>query len=126
MDTAKFDPYRAPQYDTEREWQPDEQQWRLYRVGETIVFWERLRWIYNAVLVITTLVTCIALPVQVGIETPLIFVAGALGANLCFCAGPLVSGYMTWLGVRSRVFDYCLFVGGLVIALPLCVQVLTG
>ena len=83
-----------------------------FRVGDAVIFWEKLRWFYNAwmlLFVVTVALLTRGLDVaQVWLE----ILIGGLFANLCYSAGPLVSAYLAWFGIRSRALDLFLFTSG--------------
>ena len=45
-------------------------------------------------------------------------------ANLCFCAGPVVDGYLSWLGLRHRAITWLLFLLGTALSMLLGVGLL--
>jgi hypothetical protein len=84
--------------------------------------WEKLRILYNAILLATLLAS--HLP-QMSVDVffqPLmlvIWLIGAVLANLCFFLGPAMETYIAWLGVRSIWVTAILFLVGVVISIPL-------
>ena len=81
--------------------------------------WERLRVLYNLALV------CVVLFPTGGTfqfpslrELPVLAI-GAVLANLCYLAGPIVEAYLAWLGLRTRWVTAALFFGGVLVSLPL-------
>lgn len=93
-------------------------------VGAKAIFrqWERRRPIYNIVLVV---VSSLALPLAgASIRMPWFWMdvlAGAIFANVCFFAGPILESYLDWLGRRPRRLAVVLFVAGTVLASLLAV-----
>lgn len=85
--------------------------------------WERLRLWYNAALAaVVVLLVPLGGPAD---ERELLFLAEcAFGANLCFCLGPVVEGYLSLLGVSRRTARGVVFVPGLLLALLLTLTVL--
>jgi len=82
--------------------------------------WEKLRSWYNVILA-TVLVVSHAPHMGVLFLEPmalLIWLIGAVLANICFLAGPLVEAYVSWLGIRSRYVMPLLFIGGVLISIP--------
>src|SRR4030042_6975583 len=74
--------------------------------------WERLRILYNLLLVGLVLIpTGGAFQLPTLRELPVLAVGAAL-ANLCFMAGPLAEAYLSWLGLRSRWGTAGLFAAG--------------
>ncbi|NND95703.1 MAG: hypothetical protein HKN47_00070, partial [Pirellulaceae bacterium] len=51
-------------------------------------------------------------------------IPGAVGANLCFFAGPAIETYVSWLGYRRRWVRIVLFVSGTLFASLLTIGVL--
>jgi len=81
--------------------------------------WERLRVLYNLALVAVVL-----FPTGGSFELPEIrqlpeLAIGAVLANLCYLAGPIVEAYLTWLGLRTRWVTAALFSGGVLVSVPL-------
>ena len=80
--------------------------------------WERLRIIYNLVLIPWTILLLWALGTHH--EHPLApsslgtALLGGVLANFCFFAGPVLESYASWLGIRLRSLRGVLFVAGLV------------
>jgi hypothetical protein len=86
----------------------------------TLIRWERLRILYNLILI-----AIVVLPVGGGpVELPEladlpILAVGAVLANLCYLAGPAAESYLAWLGLRSRWVTLALFAGGVLVSFPL-------
>jgi hypothetical protein len=126
-------PYRAP------ESTPGEEDWiapadpamlrreRKYAaIGRVMVTWEKLRVVYNATLGLTVIAVGVTL---IGVSSGGVWVfrvatLGAVVANVCFCAGPVVDGYLTWLGFRSPIITGVLFVAGTSLAMLLALTIL--
>ncbi len=103
-----FNPYRSPE--TARAGNdagPSGAATKFEELGRLIVTWEKLRFVYNAIGLIPTVFIVLA-------ARPAVFEIAicAFWANLCFCAGPVIDGYLTWFGFRSRVVTVILFVLG--------------
>ncbi|MHC5021061.1 MAG: hypothetical protein ACYTGX_13310 [Planctomycetota bacterium] len=76
--------------------------------------WEKLRVIYNVILLLETTVLAgkmFTTPRGLGF-----LVGAAIGANLCFCAGPVLEGYLRVLQMPRRIARWLLFIGGCIIA----------
>ncbi len=72
--------------------------------------WERLRVVYVVVLgLLTVLITGSSL---LRAEVLVTVVQGALFANVCYLAGPLVETYVRWLGYPGSWVRWFLFVAG--------------
>lgn len=80
---------------------------RLEELGRVIVTWEKLRLLYNGIGLLPTVLIVI-----VAGSHPFEIAGCAFLANLCFCLGPLVDGYLTWFGFRHRAVTVVLFVLG--------------
>ena len=82
--------------------------------------WEKLRIPYNLIL---ALVLILSHGASMGWRflhpfVLLIWLIGAVLANLCFLTGPVAESYIAWLGLRSRFVTIGLFVGGVLISIP--------
>ncbi len=78
------------------------------------VSWELLRLVYNGVLAF--LVLCVAASqLRDGAFRAFLF-RGALGANVCFCLGPVAEGYLVLAGVERRFARLLVFLGGVALA----------
>lgn len=78
------------------------------------VSWELLRLVYNGVLAL--IVLCLAAAqLRDGAFRAFLF-RGALGANVCFCLGPVVEGYFVLAGVERRFARLVVFLGGVALA----------
>jgi hypothetical protein len=91
----------------------------LSMLRSILIRWERLRILYNLVLV-----GLVLLPTGGSIHLPSlrelpVLAVGAFLANLCYLAGPVAEAYLSWLGLRSRWVIAGLFAGGVLIAIPL-------
>jgi len=88
--------------------------------------WEPLRVWYNLILFVVLVVSHVPY-MGVAFLEPMVFLiwlAGAVLANICFLAGPLAEAYLSWLGIRSRYILPVLFIGGVLISIP-CVVFFT-
>ena len=88
---------------------------------QIFLMWEKLRVVYNVVLL------CVVLTVflltkrgEVNWFTlGWVCVMGCLGANLCFFAGPAADAYLNWLGYRHAAITAILFALGLLLSILL-------
>ena len=99
---------------------------RYMRVGRTVVTWEKLRLLYNLILACVTVLTCVFflsfMSVPFNVENVIKAVIGmTFVANACFCLGPFVDVYLSWLGWRSAFTTGTFFVVGMLISIPLTV-----
>lgn len=69
--------------------------------AEVFTAWERLRLPYNGLLGLLVVVHVIGGLLAAEATLPLMARA-AVGANVCFCAGPVAEGYLDWLGMPRR------------------------
>lgn len=76
--------------------------------------WEFLRVIYNGILVLVVLVREASSLNDWELWEYL--VQGLIGANLCFCVGPVVEGYVALLGAPRRIVRWFIFVPGMLLA----------
>lgn len=100
---------------------------RYAAVGEVVVMWEKLRFLYNAIMIPFAILVfaMMFLTTRAVMQSPLgILPIGGIFANLCFCAAPLVDGYLTWFGFRHRYITAFLFVCGTVSTMLLATFVL--
>jgi hypothetical protein len=96
---------------------PDLEQAPEESARSVFLAWEKLRLVYNAVLVVFVLL--IPRPFFDVLESLIFLAEGAFIANLCYCAGPVAEGYLALLGAdRSRV-RLVLFVLGTLLACAL-------
>lgn len=80
----------------------------------TFLAWEKLRLVYNFVLAALTGLM-VALDYETVVHSDsfvMLLVEGAIGANLCFFAGPILDTYFTWLGLKGKWFRVTVFVVG--------------
>ena len=118
-----LNPYQTPVADLSPDVSGSE---RFADVGRVVVSWEKLRFIYNGVLVLFTLLVVaftwqiqMSRPLQVGAR----ILAGAVIANVCFCAGPIVNGYLAWFGFYRRELTLVSFVCGTLFSMGLVIAV---
>ena len=71
---------------------------RLARIGEVALAWEKLRLPYNLMLAVAALVAVLNFNAGLLADPRALadMLLAALAANACYCAGPLVEGYVTW------------------------------
>ncbi len=86
-----------------------------YEVRATFLQWEKLRIVYNVVLVALTCIATFGLKPELAMDPGfwLAAVAAGLAANVCFFIGPMAECYIRWLGYRSPVLTYGLFGAGM-------------
>ena len=123
-DSGAFNPYSAPEEmrdpaDPTSALSTRDQ--RCLTIGRVLVTWEKLRILYNAILGVEALfVFFVGWRAAVHFDDIVITIGvGALTANVCFCLGPLMDGYLSWFGLRSYAITACLYVVGLGIAVLL-------
>ncbi len=90
-------------------------------IGAKQIFlkWERLRLIYNGVLLGCYVVYVFMVPTAFWRLAVIIGIKVAITANLCFFAAPVVETFLNWRGVRSQFIPVVLLLGGLIVSLPL-------
>jgi hypothetical protein len=91
------------------------------RGGPLTIFlaWEQLRLVYNGVLAAPTFLVLLWLNDWFDPHLWWHVGGGAILANLCFCAGPVAEGYLSWAGFGGRWTRWVLFVLGTLFALAL-------
>ncbi len=100
---------------------------RFHVVGKTVVAWEKLRLIYNTVMglfVLAVVVFSQAIAARNFAELFAQVIAGGIFANLCYCVGPIIDGYLTWFGFRHRLVTIVLFIGGTIVTMLLALVVI--
>jgi len=120
---ARPNPYASPEGPSEARisqedvLSPTDQ--RCLCVGRVVVAWEKLRIVYNVVLAVEAAAFLVGVfPVgRTGRGLVKQIVLGGLAANLFFCAGPVIDGYLSWLGLRSRWITSILFLLGTALAM---------
>ena len=78
----------------------------------TFIAWEKLRLWFILILGLITIAMFVCLP---NLWHPFCFVAvifGAVVANTCFMAGPIVDTYIRWLGYRKNWPRMSMFIAG--------------
>jgi hypothetical protein len=92
------------------------------------VAWELLRLAYNAALLMVVVLVGRMIVSRDDFADPAFwrYVAKcAIGANLCYCLGPIAEGYLAALGVRRPVVRLLLFSVGLIVSVVLAVALLS-
>jgi hypothetical protein len=79
-------------------------------VKTTFLAWERLRIAYVLLLGLLTVVLVGPQPIHVAIV--IVIAGGAVLANLCYFAGPILESYVRWLGYQGKGLRWFLFIGG--------------
>lgn len=100
---------------------------RFHAVGKTMVAWEKLRLIYNIVMglfVLAVVAISQAMVARNYFEVCAEIAAGGLFANLCYCVGPMIDGYLTWFGVRHRIITIILFICGTILTMFMALAVI--
>lgn len=94
---------------------------RYEQLGRMFVRWEKLRMLYNAALVLWTLLWAVVFGPRLLLDVSFwdACVFGALGANACFCCGPLLEGYLTWFFRSHIAVTGVLFTSGTLLSLLL-------
>jgi hypothetical protein len=78
------------------------------------IVWEKLRILYNAVLVLITL--GVGFPHLADSRFWAQSVAGAVAANICYCLGPCLEGYLSLLGWPRAGARWFVFMVGTLLA----------
>jgi len=87
----------------------------------TFLAWEKLRLVYVGLLAAVTLLLAALDPSRsfTSLRFWIPVVEGAVVANVCYFAGPIIETYVTWLGFRGRWLRYTLFVLGTLFSIML-------
>ncbi len=95
-------------------------------LGRVVVTWEKLRLVYNVVVGVAALLLTMLMPGHILVRPQLVerIVEGAIFANLCYCAGPMIDGYLTWFGVRHPLITAGLFAAGTFLTVAFAAAVL--
>lgn len=101
---------------------------------DVFLAWERRRLVYNAVLVVATLVGMATNARASLLDAPFrrFLLYGSVVANVLYCAGPVAEGYLAWMGAprrsaRALVFTLgCLLGAGLALACVGCWRLFDG
>jgi hypothetical protein len=80
--------------------------------------WEKLRLIYNIVLVFTAVLICWPILPFIFVET----LGAALIANVMYCAGPVAECYLCWFGVPRLIARAIVFVLGLLLSIGVTIE----
>lgn len=91
-------------------------------VKTTFLAWERLRIVYVLVLGLWTVVLVGPQPIHIPIVV--VIAGGAVLANLCYFAGPILESYVRWLGYRGIGLRWFLFIGGTLLTATLEIALL--
>ncbi len=80
--------------------------------------WEKLRIGYLAILILITLVPSLLAPRELwySVRFWIRLAEGAVLANICYFAGPIIETYWTWLGFRGSWLRIVLFIVGTLFA----------
>lgn len=86
-----------------------------------LLTWEKLRIVYNIVLAGVTVAGLATRPDHPIQETwfPAFIICCWVGANLCFCAGPLLEVYVNYLADRRIAMTWWLFFPGMFLSMLL-------
>lgn len=90
----------------------------------TFLAWERLRILYVALLGLLTL--ALSAPYLNQVRAIVMIIEGAVTANICFFAGPILETYARWLGYEGRWLRLALFIGGTLFTAALAVTVMAS
>ncbi|HBO44448.1 MAG TPA: hypothetical protein DD670_11045 [Planctomycetaceae bacterium] len=133
LESDECNPYAAPEEirggdEDDHRLSPFERQ--CLSAGRLFFFWEKLRIAYNVILGLEA-AAILAVALSSGnslgrIVVELVF-AGVI-ANVCFCVGPVINCYVNWLGLRTRIVTWVLFVlgAGFAMFLGLTLLLVTG
>lgn len=94
--------------------------------------WEKLRIVYNLVMLVVAILAIYSAYQDTTCDAPQIhpvalamgIALAAMAANLLYFAGPVLEAYVAWLGGRTRLLRWLLFIGGVMISIVLELAVL--
>jgi len=85
--------------------------------------WEKLRLVYIVILAVVTI--SISGSQIFVFPTLLVIIEGAVVANLCYFAGPIIETYLHWLGWKSSWIRWFLFSAGTLLTAFLAFTLIT-
>lgn len=86
--------------------------------------WERLRIVFVIVLGVLTLLLAGANITE--FRSLMLIAEGAIVANVCYFAGPVIETYICWLGYNGRWVRWVLFIGGTLLTAVLAVATMAS
>ncbi|TWT84572.1 hypothetical protein CA13_60520 [Planctomycetes bacterium CA13] len=90
----------------------------------TFLAWEKLRVVFIVLLGLLTVL--LAGRSLMRLRILLLIVEGAIAANVCYFAGPIIETYVRWLGYDGKWVRWFLFVGGTLLTAILAIAALAG
>ena len=78
----------------------------------TFLAWEKLRLVYNAILIVMSVAYAVAWSLLFAVEFWVISFIGAIVCNVCFMLGPIIETYVAWLGYRTQELRLVFFIAG--------------
>lgn len=90
----------------------------------TFLAWERLRVVYIVLLGLLTLL--LAGPELLRLRMTVMVVEGAIVANVCYFAGPVIEIYVRWLGYRGKGLRWFLFISGTLVSAVLAIATMAS
>ena len=88
--------------------------------------WEKLRLLYNGILIFICVAYAAAWSSLMNIEFWLLSIAGAIFCNACFLLGPIVETYVAWLGYRTEKLRLAFMIAGTLATAFVAIAVLTS
>ena len=85
--------------------------------------WEQLRFLYNGLLVAIIALCTVPFWGHLSPGFGVQVLMGMIGANFCFCAGPVIETYLSWLGINAKNLRLPLFIVGTL--LSACITVVS-
>jgi len=96
-----------------------------FELRPILITWEKLRIVYNLVLAGIVGFFLIVEPEILSLPyLPYRLVVAAVGANICFTAGPVLDAYVSYLSNRRIPLTCFLFIPGLLFAMLLAASVM--
>ena len=78
----------------------------------TFLAWEKLRLLYNGILICISVAYALAWSSLFTVEFWLVAVFGGIFCNVCFMLGPFIETYVAWLGFRTYLLRLVFFIAG--------------
>ena len=122
-------PYSSPVSPAAAEDRPAAERESLGTIARrTFLAWEKLRLVYIAVLAVFALLFGLLDPSNMlaSMRFWMFVLEGAIIANICYFAGPVIETYVFWLGFRGNWLRIVMFVVGTLFSCVLFVGAMVG
>ena len=130
MDAPEFDPYQRPKSEASPSWE-------IAALGELVRAWEKLRLLYNGIMILPGLGVLALWVTRADLPIPAAILFGILvgaGANAAFFLGPLAELYLRGLFLHGEgigkgrwlIFSAGLVVSGMVVLLASAIAIFSS